>query len=69
MREEVEALEDHADGGALAGDLRLAVLDEPAVLLAVSDQLAVDVDAAGVERFEVVDAAEQRRLAASRWRR
>ena len=63
VREEVEALEDHADRGPLARDLGLAVLDEAAVLLAVADELAVDVDAPGLEGLEVVDAAQQGRLA------
>ena len=61
--EEVEALEDDADLGALAGDLGLAVLDEAAVLLAVADERAVDVDVPGVEAFEVVDAAQEGALA------
>ena len=42
MREEVEALKHHADLGALAADLALAELKDPAVMLAVADELAVN---------------------------
>ena len=63
MGEEVEALEDEADFGALAGDLGLSVLDQCPVLLAVADESAVDVDVAEVEAFEVVDTAQEGALA------
>jgi len=41
VREEVEALEDEADLGALAGDVLLAILDQLSVLLAVADRVPV----------------------------
>ncbi len=62
MREEVEALEDDADLGALPRDALLRVLDELAVALAVADQVAVHLDPAGVDLLEVVDAAQEGRL-------
>src|SRR5207302_6249855 len=46
VRKEVEALEDHADLRALQGDVPLAVLFEPSVLLAVADQVTVHGDPA-----------------------
>ena len=42
VAEQVEVLEDHADLGPLAGDLRFAQLVQHLALLAVADQLAVD---------------------------
>src|SRR5207237_9251696 len=63
VREEIEALEDHPDLGALPGDVALGVLDELPVPLAVTDQVAVHLDPAGVDLLEVVDAADERRLA------
>ena len=62
MREEVVALEDHADPGALPGELAAAQADAtPAG--AVAERLAVEPDLAAVEFLEEVDAAEQRGLA------
>src|SRR6266446_6065363 len=63
VRKEVETLEHHPDLGALLGDVGLGVLDEPAVLLSVADEMAVDLDPAGIDLLEVVDATEERRLA------
>src|SRR5581483_11268811 len=63
VREEVEALEDHPDLRPLPGDALLRVLDELVALLAVADQLAVHGDPAPVHLLEVVDAADERRLA------
>ena len=54
MRKEVEALEDHPDLRPLLGNRSIAVLDEEAVLLAVADQPAADLDPAGVDRLEPV---------------
>ena len=59
-------LEDHADLGALAGDLALGQLVELASLLPVADELPVDREAAGVDLLEVIDAAQERRLARAR---
>ena len=64
--EQVEALEDHPDVLALAGDVLLAVLDELAVDLAVADEVAVHLDPAALNLLEVVDAADERRLAGTR---
>jgi hypothetical protein len=66
VREQVEALEDHPDLCPLACDVALAVLDEPVAAVPVADQLAVDLDPAGVDLLEVVDAPEERRLAGAR---
>jgi hypothetical protein len=64
MREQVEALEDEADLLPLLGELAVAEMDVLAVArLALADQLAVDVDAAGARLLEIVDAAQQGGLA------
>src|SRR5690349_16488098 len=64
MREEVEALEDHADLGADARNALLAILHDLAVgRLAVANQLTVYVELALVDLLEVVDAAQEGRLA------
>ena len=62
MWEEVEALEDHADLRSLFGDRALVVLGQPTVVLAVADQSSVDLDPAGVDLLEMIDAAYERRL-------
>ena len=66
VREQVEVLEDHPDLGPLARDLALVQLVQLAALLAVADQLAVDRQPAGVDLLQVVDAAQERRLARAR---
>ncbi len=66
VREEVEALEDHSDLLALAGDVLLAILDEPAIDLLVADQVAVHANPPAVDLLEVVDASQERRLAGAR---
>ena len=48
MREEVEALEHHADAGAHAGQFAIAHVDAALPVKALADQLAVDEDVAGV---------------------
>jgi hypothetical protein len=63
VREEVETLEDHADVPALQGDFAVLELVELVALLPVADQLAVDVEPAGVDLLQVVDAPQERRLA------
>ena len=65
VREQVEVLEDHADIGALPGDLPLPQLVELVAALLVADELAVDLEPAGVDLLEMVDAAQQRGLARS----
>src|SRR5581483_6862723 len=66
VREEVEALEHHADLRPAAADLALAQLVELVAVLAVADQLTVDVEAPRVDLLEVVDAAQEGRLARPR---
>ena len=66
MREQVEALEDHADLLALPRDVGFLVLDQLPVHLAVADQVAIDEDPAALDLLEVVDAANERRLAGAR---
>ena len=61
--EEVERLEDHPDLRAVAADLAVGELVEPVTDLAVADEAPVDPEAAGVDLLEVVDAAQERRLA------
>src|SRR5262249_60190554 len=64
VRPKVEPLEDEADLGALARDVPLRVLDELAVLAgSIADEMAVHLDPAAVDPLEMVDAAEERRLA------
>ena len=63
VREQVEALEDHADPGALGRDRALAQPLAPAAGEAIADRLAVDHDLALVVLLEQVDAAQQRGLA------
>jgi hypothetical protein len=65
VREKVEALEYHPDGGPLGSQL-VAVQIYPVVLLiALADDLAIDVDAATGRLFKMIDAAKQRALARS----
>src|SRR5206468_11629426 len=66
VREQIETLEDHADLGPLAGDVALGVLDELAVAFPVADQVAVHLDATGIDLLEMVDAANEGRLPGSR---
>ncbi len=63
MREEVEPLEDHADLGALAAHFAVAQLVDLVPMLAVTDQFAVDVQLPGGDLLQMVDAAQERRLA------
>src|SRR5581483_730999 len=63
VREQVEMLEDHPDLGALARHLALVQLVQPVALLSIADQLAVDPQPAGVDLLEVIDAAQEGRLA------
>src|SRR5262249_10301515 len=66
VAEEVEALEDHPDLGALATDLDVAELVQPCAREPVADEPAVDPELAAVDLLEVVDAAQERRLAGAR---
>jgi len=67
VREEIEPLEDHADLTPLLRDLLRRHLVDVVPCLPIADELAVDDDAAAVDRLEVVDAAQQRGLAGARW--
>jgi hypothetical protein len=66
VRKQVEALEDHPDLGPLACNRALGVLDQLPVPFAVADQVAVHLDAAGVDLLQVVDTAQERGLAGPR---
>ena len=66
VREEVEALEHHADVAALRRHLLVGEVVQVPALLAVAHEVAVDPDAAAVDRLELVDAAQERRLARAR---
>ena len=67
MREEVEALEHHADSRTLSSDLLIVTLVQDAILvLAVAEQLAVHEHASGADVLEHVQAAQERRLARAR---
>src|SRR5262249_39127247 len=57
------ALEDHADLGAVTADVRIAQLVQPVPGLSVADEPAVDPEAARVDLLQVVDAAQEGRLA------
>src|SRR5215211_4340584 len=63
MRPEVEALEDHSHFSALFGQLAVADVAELSAVPALADQPVPDVDVPARRAFEVVDAAQQRRLA------
>ena len=67
VREEIEALEHHADTRTLSSDLLIVALVQHTMLvLAVAEQLTVDVHAAGADVLKHVQAAQQRRLARAR---
>ena len=61
--EEVEGLEDHSDISALLRGVPLGDLVEPTVLLPVADEVALDLDASGVDLLQVVHAPQQGGLA------
>ena len=63
MRKQIEALEHHPDRSALRGDVLVVHLVQTVAALPVADQIAGDPDAAGVDLLQVVDAAQERRLA------
>ncbi|CAM5237586.1 hypothetical protein SALBM311S_11569 [Streptomyces alboniger] len=61
--EEVEALEHHADVPPLRGHFLFLQLVELVATLPVADQVAVDVQSAGADLLQVVDAPQEGRLA------
>ena len=65
MREEVEALEDHADIATLRGNRLVTEPVQHAALVGIPHEVAVDPDPPAVDRFELVDAAQEGRLARS----
>jgi hypothetical protein len=63
VRKKVEALEHHADVGALATDFPFGQADELVAFLSAADGDAIDVDHAAIGQFDGVDAAQERALA------
>ncbi|MNT70666.1 hypothetical protein D3C72_2090780 [compost metagenome] len=63
MREEIEILEDHADVGAALQNILLLQFIKRVALLAVTDEIAVDRDEAVVDPLQMIDGAQQGRLA------
>src|SRR5829696_6017307 len=63
MRPEVEALKDHPHFGALFGQLAVTDIAELTSVPGLADQPVADVDVPAGRAFEVIDAAQQRRLA------
>ena len=67
MRKEIELLEHEADSSPLPAQAALALDgDSPILGLAIADALVLHPDGAGVGYFEVIEAAEERRLAGTR---
>ena len=63
MRKEVEALEDHANFGALCAHLAVFQLVEQVATLSIADQLAVDRERTPIDLLQVVDAPQEGALA------
>ena len=59
MREEVEALEHHADLRALACDVSFAVFHQFAAAVVITDQVPVDINVSAVDLFDVIDTAQE----------
>src|SRR6202043_796294 len=66
VAEEVEALEHHSDLRSRAADFRVAQLVELVAGLPVADEPPVDPEPAGVDLFQVIDAAQEGRLPRAR---
>ena len=66
VREQVEALEHHADAGALARDGAVVQFVQLVPDAAEADELAGDEDGAAVDALELVDAAQEGALARAR---
>src|SRR4051812_5437059 len=56
VREQVEALEDHADAESRLRGLALLLLVELPVALGVANELTVDVEPPGIDLLQVIDA-------------
>ena len=64
VREQVEALEHHADVAALAGDVALRIAHQAAIgAFAIAHGTAVDANAPALDVFQQVDAADKGGLA------
>eukprot|EP01022_Parablepharisma_sp_SALTPOND_P021562 TRINITY_DN427_c3_g1_i1.p1 TRINITY_DN427_c3_g1~~TRINITY_DN427_c3_g1_i1.p1 ORF type:complete len:882 (+),score=278.44 TRINITY_DN427_c3_g1_i1:1771-4416(+) len=61
--EQVEALEHHAAGQALAGDLAVRQFDQLVATPAIAQQFTADPDGTAVDAFQLVDAAQEGTLA------
>ena len=66
VRPEIEALEHHAEPGADAIDLPVVRGLRAVARVGHADQLAADMDLAGIRGLEQVDAAQERALARAR---
>src|SRR6266436_761706 len=66
MREQIEALEDHANLPTLVGNITLAILNHPASGLAIADEVAIDQDSARLHPFQMIEAADKVRLSGAR---
>src|SRR5258708_5625827 len=67
VRKQVKALKHEADLGTHMGNGRFFVLNHASVHFAIPNQLAVDINAPAIDLFEMVDAAQQRRLTGTAW--
>src|SRR6478609_3285663 len=63
MREEIEVLKNHADIGAAFQNIFLLQFKERVALLRIADEFAVDGDKTAIDPFQMIDGAQQRRLA------
>src|SRR6266849_1409194 len=67
VRKQVKALKHKPYLSAYAGNVGLAVLNQPPVLLAIAHQLTFNIDAPIIDLLQVVDAAQQRRFTGAAW--
>src|SRR6266852_8293368 len=67
VRKQVKALKHKPYLSAYAGNVGLAVLNQPPVLLTIAKQLTFDIDAPIIDLLQVVDAAQQRRFTGAAW--
>src|SRR5437588_5790900 len=67
VRKEVESLEHHADGCALAGFSTAGQCFDFTIDLARADQLVIDINPTRVHRLQIVDATQERTLAGTAW--
>src|SRR5258708_12592327 len=67
MREQVKALKHKAHLGANTGDGGLAVLHQSSVHLAIAYHFTFNINAPAIDLLQVVNAAQQRRLARTAW--